>query len=62
MGPAAGTKQRIIERCRYRPMFDDKRDVRVTSNNGATQTFKQKGDIMLDSLGVAREVKDHGWF
>jgi hypothetical protein len=62
MQNVAGTKQRIIERSRYRPMFDDKRDVRVISNNGATQTFKQKGDIMLDSLGVAREVKDHGWF
>jgi hypothetical protein len=62
MESVAGTKQRVIERNRYRPMFDDKRDVRVISNNGATQTFKHKGDIMLDSLGKKVEAQDHGWF
>lgn len=61
MDATAGTKQRIIERCRYRPMFDDKRDIRVTATNGATQTFKQKGDLILSSPKTT-EASDHGWF
>ena len=59
---AAGTRERIIERNRYRPKsnVDAFRDQRIIGKR-STQTFKKKGDITIDSRGMAREVKKDGW-
>lgn len=62
---AAGTRQRIMQRCRYNPANPTKafRTVRVVSERGTTQTFKKKGDLVLinDRAGFL-QVKQAGWF
>lgn len=62
MKPAAGTKQRIIERNRYQPSSNNKahRKVRVISNRGATQTHKKAGDCIITDRGMI-EIKQEGF-
>jgi hypothetical protein len=63
MESSLNTKQRIIEQCRYRPMFPQLavRESRTISNNGAIQTFKHPGDITLGVLGRKRIVEEFTW-
>lgn len=61
MDSAAGAKQRHIERCQYRPLYDAKRDSRVIAKSGANQTFKFKGDYIIDAHGRKTEVESNGW-
>lgn len=60
---ATGTKQRIIERHRYRPMFPHlaERESRIIAANGANQTFKHPGDVTLNVLGQRKEVQEFTW-
>lgn len=61
MDSAATAKQRHMARCEYRPMYDAKRDSRVVAKSGSNQTFKFKGDLVIDSLGKKTEVQENGW-
>lgn len=60
--PSAGAKQRVMNRCKYRPSSARKaaRAVRVIAANGATQTFKKKGDLVINERGLY-EVTRHGY-
>lgn len=56
-----GTKQRIIERNKYKPLYNSTRDQRIVGKNGKSQTFKMKGDIVFHENGRVREVAESGW-
>jgi hypothetical protein len=61
---AAGTKQRIVQRCQYNPANPRKaeRPVRVTSARGTTQTYKKKGDfIITNDRAPMLTVTRAGW-
>lgn len=64
MNQRAGTRERIIAANKYNPPKGRRahRPVRVISNKGATQTYKKKGDLIIDSLGRSHEVKQNGWY
>lgn len=53
---------RIIQRNRYNPVSLNRaqRKVRVIGTNGATQTYKRAGDLVLDSSGT-RRIEQEGF-
>lgn len=57
---AAGARQRHIERCKYIPHPKAARKVRFF--NGAFQTFKRRGDIIIVNARVkSYVVQKSGW-
>lgn len=62
MGPAHGTKQRHIERCKYNPTSVNKahRRIRTTTERGSTQTFKKVGDKIITDR-VTHTVTSEGF-
>lgn len=62
MGPAHGTKERIIARSKYNPRSVNKahRKVRVTTQSGSTQTHKKVGDCIITDR-VTVHIKEEGF-
>lgn len=60
---AAGTKQRIVERNRYREQDNVRgyRDARV-NERGEQVTLKKRGDKVIHANGRVETVKYDGWF
>lgn len=64
MNRAAGARERIIKASQYNPssISETQRAIRVVGFNGKTQTFKKKGDIVIDERGRKWEVSQDGWY
>jgi hypothetical protein len=62
MKPAVGTRHRIIEAHRYNPSSIAKATRKTRRHkSGVIDTFKKKGDVVIDSAGRAYYVERSGW-
>lgn len=60
---AAGTKERIIAQCQYRPADLKKAERKTREASGYTHTHKKRGDLVIVNPHVKSwKVTRNGWY